>query len=297
MPRVNLNIKSPSGRSIKFHGKPVILYGEPPVPPPPPGPPVPTANYFQLTNRGNACKLAIYSATAGQAFVNDVYLMDIPVASTIYDSTIIDIPAGAVVKLSTIKPMNNDQRPLFGDVSGYLGDLSIDRFNEQVTNYEYGISDWNAQFTSLKAITSWAGAHTATTFKDGFNSAGLVSLPSSWVGLTSLTSLWGAFNGCEYLAAIPDSWEGLENVTSTGHAFQDCHSLRTGGDSGYSSLAKVDNTECMFYGWAGVMRWTGHSYDLYNYLANKSIRVTSYRNTFTNCTSSVGYSSIPSSWK
>lgn len=257
-------------------------------------PPVPTSNYFQYTNIGSTeCKISIKSRTAGNAFINDQWSAGIPSGT----STAVAIPAGATLKLTGLTPYNAVASPLFCDAPGYTGRLSLDRFDESFTNYTYCfcITNWSGTaFSSLKRISSWDGAGGITTFADCFNSSGLESLPPSWAGLNSLTSLWGSFNACSSLAAIPASWVGLENVTSIGHAFQDCSALTTGGTADYSALQKVTNTECMFM---GSSNWQGNAYDLYSYLSTKSPSVSGYRNTFYGCTSATGYSSVPSSWK
>ena len=249
-------------------------------------------HYLQFTNFGsNLCKIAIYSTTSGTAYVDDDFAADVTASTT--TATVVEMPAGSVLKLSGLTPKHDANRPLFSDVSGYTGSLSLDRFDDTIQSYEFAFSSWVIPFTSMKRISSWAGASNITAFKDTFNSSGLTSIPSSWSGLDSLTNMWGMFNGCTSLTAIPDSWSGLNNVTSMYCAFSDNSGLLAGGSTGFSALSKVTN---MWYTFKGCTQWTGDAKAMYDYMSTKSITVTDHANTFLNCTNTVGYYQIPSSW-
>lgn len=275
------------GSSFVTVGGGFVEYSGPIVPPEPP-----VEKFFQLNNTGSSlCKFEVYSTTKGKYWVNDEFIGAIQASTT--SPTVIEIPAGGTVKLSGITPSNTYQRPLFGDVDGYTGSLSLERFDESCQNYEFAFSTWVEPFTSLKKISSWAGASNITAFKDTFNSSGLTSIPSSWSGLDSLTNMWGMFNGCTSLTAIPDSWSGLNNVTSMYCAFSDNSGLLAGGSTGFSALSKVTN---MWYTFKGCTQWTGDAKAMYDYMSTKSITVTNHTNTFLNCTNTVGYYQIPSSW-
>lgn len=249
-------------------------------------------HYLQFTNFGsNLCKIAVYSTTSGTAYLDDDFAAEVTASTT--TATVIEIPAGSVLKLSGLTPKHDVNRPMFADVSGYTGRLSLDRFDDLIQDYEFAFSSWVVPFTSLKKISSWDGASGITAFRDSFNSSGLITIPSSWVGLDNLTTMWGTFNGCASIIAIPDSWDGLNNVTSLYCAFSDLSGLQTGGSTGFDALSKVNN---MWYAFRGCTQWTGNAKAMYDYLSTKSITVTDHTNTFLNCTNTVGYYQIPSSW-
>lgn len=256
----------------------------------PPIPPV--EKFFQFTNTGHSlCKIEVYSTTKGKYWVNDEFIGAIQATTT--NPTVIEIPAGGTVKLSEITPANLAERPLFGDVDGYTGSLTLERFDESCRNYEFALSSWAEPFTSLKKISTWEGASSITAFKDTFNSSGLTSIPSSWEGLDSITSLWGAFNSCSNLKAIPDSWEGLENLTTLYCAFKDNTDLVNGGSAGFEALSKIDN---MWHAFNGCTSWVGDAKAMYDYLSSKVIEVPTHQNTFTGCTNSIGWNEIPDTW-
>jgi len=236
--------------SFVTFGNSMVQYSGPIAPPEPP-----EENFLQLTNRGsNAVEIILDSATKGVIFIDDEFVSKF---SPNVDTTI-TIPAGGVLKITGATPIHQESQPLLRDST--TGNLSLDRFDESITNYEFAFSD----FKDLKTITSWNYADQIVSLKDAFNSTGLVS--------------------------IPNSWNGLENVTSTDSAFSDCTNLVSGGISDFDSLSSLNNVSNMFY---GDTSWTGDAYSLYEQFQNLGISPT---NVFNNCTNSIGWNNIPSSW-
>ena len=264
------------GNSFLIVGHSMTRYDGPVLPPEPP-----TEKFLQFTNRGStSVDIILNSATKGNIFVDDTFVSKFDANS----NTVITIPARGVLKLTGATPQRSESSPLLRDST--TGTLSLDRFDESITNYEFAF----CYFKDLKSITSWEGADKITSFKDAFNATGLVSLPSSWEGLDSLTTLWGAFNNCTALTAIPDSWAGLETVTATYCAFSNCTNLVNGGISGFDSFRSLNTVWYMFY---RDSAWTGDAYSLYEQFQNLGIYPT---NVFNNCTNSIGWNNIPRSW-
>lgn len=88
-------------------------------------------------------------------------------------------------------------------------------------------------FTNASALetipSSWSGLSGITTMSQAFqNCIALTGIPSSWQGLDTLSYPYKMFSNCTSLVNCPSSWEGLSNVTYLGNMFENCVSLKTG---------------------------------------------------------------------
>lgn len=82
--------------------------------------------------------------------------------------------------------------------------------------------------SALSAIpSSWSGLSTITTMYQAFkNCTALTGIPSSWAGLDTLSYPASMFSNCTSLVNMPSSCEGLSNVTYLGNMFENCISLK-----------------------------------------------------------------------
>jgi hypothetical protein len=85
----------------------------------------------------------------------------------------------------------------------------------------------------------------------------------------------------------------LISITECDNLFNNCISLITGGISGFSALINTISCTRMFY---NDSLWEGNSYDLYLVISTNTAEG-SHTGCFYNCVESIGYSSVPSTWK
>lgn len=165
----------------------------------------PKTDYFQLTNIGSSSvNVSICSGTSGEAWVDTELVSQFSSGTT----STVSLPAGSRLKL---KGFSSRTYSSSADISAdSSGRLTLDRFAESATRLYYCFAGMSA----LREITSWTGAQNIVTFQDAFvRCSNLTTLPPSWVGLDSLTTMVGAFNGTG-LTGLPTSWAGLENLVT-----------------------------------------------------------------------------------
>jgi len=239
----------------------------------------PKTDYYQFTNIGSSSiTLYVYSGTSGEAWVDTTSVGSFSAGT----QKTITLPAGSILKLRGFSARTNTSN---SDISTTSGDLTLDRFAESSTILYYTFSG----MTSLKAITSWEGAQNIVTLRDAFvRCSNLTTLPSSWVGLNSLNTMIGTFNGTGLtglplswtglenlvtfqdvfngspIANIPDSWAGLERVTTMRGTFNGCRSIPAIPES-WSGLSSIRYFTNVFENCSGIK--TGGSLDT-NLLSN-----------------------------
>lgn len=119
----------------------------------------------------------------------------------------------------------------------------------------------------------------------------LANIPTSWSGLTALANAKYMFRDCSTVTTIPtasDAWTDLPVITNTWGMFSGASA-----PADWTPLANVTNTSSMLYNCTGI---TSDILTPYTYMSGKATPVTSYTDTFHNCTSATGYASVPSAW-
>lgn len=233
----------------------------------------PKTGYFQFTNTGNSSiTMSVTSASPGEFWVNRENV-GVFYANSTYS---VSIPAGGVLKLKGFTSRNNNSADISTNTTGYL---TLDRFSEDCTALYFTFY----RMYSLCAVTSWKGAQNITYMGDAFcGCSNLTRLPDSWVGLGSLRTMIGTFNGSGLLAlpsswrglsslyqfqyvfnsspisALPASWEGLENVTIMRGTFHSCRNIAALPES-WRGLSSIRYFTHVFVNCTGIT--TGGSSD------------------------------------
>ena len=244
-----------------------------------PVPELPTENYFIFTNRGaSSADVLITSRITGYVFIND---MVVGTTGNTYS-----VPANGIIKVVGLRTNNDSSQGCFQSITADAN-FSIDRWDESVTS----LDNMFVGDSGIKRISSWDGAQNYTTLNNTFYNSSVETI-DTWSGLNSLTKLDSTFSNSN-LTTIPASWSGLDNVTQMNSTFENCTSLVTGGDNSISSLSNIRDFSRCFY---RCSSWTGDGFSIYDYLSTKPIEVTSYSDTFTDCTNCIGYNDILDTW-
>ena len=320
------------GSSFVTVGCSFVEYSGPIVPPEPPV----DHYFQLTNRGSSEAALYVTSGSNGQVFINDEFMgkftANVQRSFTVPASGVVKItgltPRGSTHDsgtLTTDSSLNSFSIDQFDDsitnptymFCKFRGLKSI-RSWTGAQNYT-ALRDTFAFSSELTTIpASWQGLENIKQLIGTFNSCALTSIPSTWSTLTSiedmgdvfdicpittipstwdfsatLRHMWGTFNGCSSLTAIPNSWSGLENVTQMSNVFQNCTGIMTGGNNNIEALSNITNFTACFY---NCTSWTGDAKAMYDYLSTKSIAVIDHTNTFLNCTNTVGYYQIPSSW-
>ena len=316
-----MRIITRSGKKLKFGLKPVGG-GE-------------TPNFFQFTNHGSNTTLYITSASSGTAYIDGklTYVFDanrktglyFPAGSVmkVYGLRPRGQGQGTAYSNSSLDNISLDAFDagittpyyMFYQFTGLKSITSwAGAYNYTVMQdtfaFSSGLTSIPASWDGLKSVreligtfngtklnaipNSWAGLNSIENLGDVFNGAPIRHIPATWDFPTKIRRMWGTFNGCRQIEAIPVSWKGLEDVWQMSNVFENNSGIVTGGTEDFGCLSKITNfTRCF----RGCSSWTGNSYALYQYMSTKPVTVTYHEAVFENCTSSTGYSNIPSTWK
>ena len=193
----------------------------------------PTKNFFKLTNLSNtAHSIVLYSGTKGDVFLsNKTYLTSF----SSREATTISIPAKKTIVISGLTPVNSADYPMISDETT-TGSITIDRFNDTITNMSYAFTGWES-LTNIR----------------------------SWVGFDNVTNIRGAFSGCTGLITTAKQWTYFENVEDVKDAFMDCTAWTSDAYSLYEYLANkeivITNHENTFKECRQTIGWTDIPYD------------------------------------
>ncbi len=145
--------------------------------------------------------------------------------------------------------------------------------------------------SSLTSAPSLTFQSLTTSYGMFFGCSALSSVPA--YDLAGCTNTYNMFNGCTSLTSVPSYV--LTSATNTSNMFKGCTSLTSVPSV---TLPAATNTSSMFSGCTAVASGV---LTMYNYLSTKTVAVTTYNDTFTNCgsnttTGAAELAQIPTSW-